>query len=53
MPGGGFGRGRAMPRVNEEELILETFGAEVYEAATIFLSANVVGTCQMGEGERE
>lgn len=33
-----------MPRVNEEELILETFGAEVYEAATLFLSANVVGT---------
>jgi hypothetical protein len=33
-----------MPRVNEEELVLESFGAEVYEASTLFLSANVLGT---------
>lgn len=33
-----------MPRVNEEELVLEAFGAEVYEATTAFFTANVVGT---------
>ena len=33
-----------MPRVNEEELVLEAFGAEVYEAATTFFSANAIGT---------
>lgn len=33
-----------MPRVNEEELVFEAFGAEVYETATVFLSANAIGS---------